>query len=392
MTVCSEVLSMFEGYLSQSEGAAPRMFPARKTKMVQTADGSIAKVLQRRDEEYAYESNVSKISGTDALGKDIAKDIASGIPKHQAIQNRRDKFYAKNTSGPAASYAPSSYSNAHSPSSAKYAARGQGGQSGGHMVTPINDRKNGQGLSILRNRHGKFLDTGGHSKSDWSRDDGGKVKPLNQVGGFEWKTPERKQAAPLTQHQKNMAFKGKSTIGARISHFFSKKHESGDADYDIENPHQPIPPGQGVRRVDPAALDALNARQKTEWVEASAPGQEARTGLVAQKQAYKKRNGNFGFDPRAAMKANIQGRARESYSIDERAKPKDVRDADGTVTHYTYDVPVARRTKDGKVQLNKSKYDYSHTTRCHRNKFLGHDSKEMARRIKSGEYEVVDFE
>jgi hypothetical protein len=134
------------------------------------------------------------------------------------------------------------------------------------------------------------------------------------------------------------------TADGSIAKVIMRRDESrSDADYDIEDMHPRIPRGQGVRRIDPAALDAMNAGQQT-----------------------------------------------EGY-IDERAKPKDVTDADGTVTHHTYGTPIARRTKDGKVQLNKNYYDYSHTTRCHRNKFLGHDSKELARRIKSGEYEVVDF-
>jgi hypothetical protein len=129
-----------------------------------------------------------------------------------------------------------------------------------------------------------------------------------------------------------------------IQRVIMRRDEGSEADYDIENPHQTVQKNRNVRRIDPEALDFLNRDQKQEAV------------------------------------------------LDERAKPKDVADADGTVTHYSYGVPIARRTKDGRVQLNKDKYKYSTTTANHRNKFLGHNSAEMERRIKRGEYDVVNFD
>ena len=45
----------------------------------------------------------------------------------------------------------------------------------------------------------------------------------------------------------------------------------------------------------------------------------------------------------------------------------------------------------GETYLNADKWDYSVTTGKYRNQFLGENKKETERKIKSGEYELVDL-
>jgi len=56
----------------------------------------------------------------------------------------------------------------------------------------------------------------------------------------------------------------------------------------------------------------------------------------------------------------------------------------------SYDVIVAGKTPEG-VKLDEKYWDYSHTTRKHRNIFLGEDSKTIKRKIKEGVYVLTDL-
>jgi hypothetical protein len=47
--------------------------------------------------------------------------------------------------------------------------------------------------------------------------------------------------------------------------------------------------------------------------------------------------------------------------------------------------------RGGKIQLDKNAWDYSVTTGRFRNEFLRETKKETERKIKSGEYELVDL-
>jgi len=47
--------------------------------------------------------------------------------------------------------------------------------------------------------------------------------------------------------------------------------------------------------------------------------------------------------------------------------------------------------RKGKVYLDNNKWDYSRTTGKYRNQFLGESKKETERKIKSGEYQLVNL-
>lgn len=44
-----------------------------------------------------------------------------------------------------------------------------------------------------------------------------------------------------------------------------------------------------------------------------------------------------------------------------------------------------------RVELDKNKWDYSTTTGKYRNQFLGESKREIEKKIKSGEYQLVDL-
>jgi hypothetical protein len=46
---------------------------------------------------------------------------------------------------------------------------------------------------------------------------------------------------------------------------------------------------------------------------------------------------------------------------------------------------------EGKIKLNKTAWDYSRTTGKYRNQFLRETKAETEKKIKSGEYEMVEF-
>lgn len=61
--------------------------------------------------------------------------------------------------------------------------------------------------------------------------------------------------------------------------------------------------------------------------------------------------------------------------------------------HYfkSYGSIIVFKPINGKVQLDVNKWDYSITTGKYRNLFLGETKKETERKIKNGEYELVDL-
>jgi hypothetical protein len=58
----------------------------------------------------------------------------------------------------------------------------------------------------------------------------------------------------------------------------------------------------------------------------------------------------------------------------------------------SYDSNIAFKSyESGKVYLDKEYWDYSVTTGKYRNQFLGETKKETEKKIKSGEYKLVDL-
>ena len=57
----------------------------------------------------------------------------------------------------------------------------------------------------------------------------------------------------------------------------------------------------------------------------------------------------------------------------------------------SYDSIIVFRPLSGKIQLDKNTWDYSKTTGKYRNLFLGEDKKETERKIKTGEYILIDL-
>ena len=57
----------------------------------------------------------------------------------------------------------------------------------------------------------------------------------------------------------------------------------------------------------------------------------------------------------------------------------------------SYDSMIAFIPNNGKIQLDRSYWDYSKTTGKYRNIFLGEDKKRTQSKIDSGVYELVDL-
>ncbi len=57
----------------------------------------------------------------------------------------------------------------------------------------------------------------------------------------------------------------------------------------------------------------------------------------------------------------------------------------------SYRSVIAFRPRRGKIQLDKNYWDYSATTGKYRNIFLGEGITETRKKIKSGEYKLVDL-
>ena len=56
----------------------------------------------------------------------------------------------------------------------------------------------------------------------------------------------------------------------------------------------------------------------------------------------------------------------------------------------SYDTIIAIK-ENGRITLDKEKWDYSNTTSKYRNLFLGENKSETERKIKSGEYKLADL-
>ena len=61
------------------------------------------------------------------------------------------------------------------------------------------------------------------------------------------------------------------------------------------------------------------------------------------------------------------------------------------VYFQSYSTIIAFKPYGGKIQLNKNDWDYSRTTGKYRNIFLRETKAETEKKIKSGEYEMVEF-
>lgn len=57
----------------------------------------------------------------------------------------------------------------------------------------------------------------------------------------------------------------------------------------------------------------------------------------------------------------------------------------------SYNSNIAVITNDGRILLDRSKWDYSNTTGKYRNQFLGMDKAETEKAIKNGEIKLVDL-
>lgn len=63
---------------------------------------------------------------------------------------------------------------------------------------------------------------------------------------------------------------------------------------------------------------------------------------------------------------------------------------EGDIFFQSYNSMIAKKSK-GKIYLDERYWDYSKTTGKYRNLFLGEDKKETEKKIKSGEYQLVDL-
>lgn len=67
-----------------------------------------------------------------------------------------------------------------------------------------------------------------------------------------------------------------------------------------------------------------------------------------------------------------------------------ITDNQGNEYFQSYQTVIVKRG-NGETLLDKEAYNYSRTTIKYRNIFLGEDSKTVERKIKSGEYKLVDL-
>ena len=63
----------------------------------------------------------------------------------------------------------------------------------------------------------------------------------------------------------------------------------------------------------------------------------------------------------------------------------------GNETFQSYDSIIAIKFQNGDVHLDGHYWDYSRTTGKYRNQFLGETKKETEKKIKTGEYLLVDL-
>ncbi|HUC78798.1 MAG TPA: hypothetical protein VMQ58_00995 [Candidatus Saccharimonadales bacterium] len=65
-------------------------------------------------------------------------------------------------------------------------------------------------------------------------------------------------------------------------------------------------------------------------------------------------------------------------------------DTDDGIYFQSYRTVIALK-QNGKIYLDKNSWDYSRTTGKYRNQFLNENKAETERKIKSGEYELIDL-
>jgi len=65
-------------------------------------------------------------------------------------------------------------------------------------------------------------------------------------------------------------------------------------------------------------------------------------------------------------------------------------DDNGAVYFQSYETIIAK-IENGKIYLDSDSWDYSVTTSKYRNIFLGETKKETEKRIKSGEYTLINL-
>jgi hypothetical protein len=61
------------------------------------------------------------------------------------------------------------------------------------------------------------------------------------------------------------------------------------------------------------------------------------------------------------------------------------------VYFQSYRTIIAFRANDGAITLDENYWDYSRTTGKYRNEFLGENTAETRKKIKSGEYKLADL-
>lgn len=68
-----------------------------------------------------------------------------------------------------------------------------------------------------------------------------------------------------------------------------------------------------------------------------------------------------------------------------------ITDDDNNVYFQSYKSIIAKRTPEGKIYLDNYYWDYSRTTRKHRNLFLGETKQETKRKIEEGIYTLTNL-
>ena len=66
-------------------------------------------------------------------------------------------------------------------------------------------------------------------------------------------------------------------------------------------------------------------------------------------------------------------------------------ETEGGTYFQSYQSVIAFRPWGGKTQLDTNEWDYSRTTGKYRNMFLGESKAETEKKIRTGEYELVDL-
>ena len=66
-------------------------------------------------------------------------------------------------------------------------------------------------------------------------------------------------------------------------------------------------------------------------------------------------------------------------------------DNEGNIYFQSYSSIIVKKSTDGKVYLDKNKWDYSVTTGKYRNLFLGETKKETVAKIAAGQYILIDL-